>query len=120
MDCNVDLGGAGQQRIASCLEVLDTLLPCSDPIVSSIVMAKKHGFGKTLQEFIMNMFQIKANKSSILNKTLNELGMDSLEAIEIVQRIEVNHDLVVPVDDVRNLTIQALMDFVEGKLEMKQ
>ncbi|XP_037047414.1 fatty acid synthase-like isoform X2 [Bradysia coprophila] len=119
MDGSVELGGVSQQRISSCLQVLDVLLSCSDPIVSSIVIAEKHGFGKTLQEFIMNMFAIKGNKSSILNKTLSELGMDSLEAMEIVQRIEVNYDMVVPVDEIRNLTIQALMDFVEGKAEAK-
>ncbi|KAG4079195.1 hypothetical protein HA402_015851 [Bradysia odoriphaga] len=119
MDGSVELGGVSQQRISSCLRVLDVLLSCSDPIVSSIVIAEKHGFGKTLQEFIMNMFAIKGNKSCILNKTLNELGMDSLEAMEIVQRIEVNYDMVVPVDEIRNLTIQALMDFVEGKSETK-
>lgn len=120
MDCSVELGGMSQQRISSCLQVLDIFLSCSDPIVSSLLIAEKHGFGKTVQEFIMNMFKIKGNKSSILNKTLNELGMDSLEAIEIVQRIEVNHDVVVPVDEVRNLTIQGLMDFVEGKSGTKQ
>lgn len=87
---NIDMiiAGSLQQRISSCLEVLDTLLTCENSIVSSMVVANKkfETKGKVgIIDTIMNIMSIKDPKSLSMDSKLSELGMDSLMTVEISQ-----------------------------------
>lgn len=56
---DLEIGGTLQQRIASCLQVLDDFLtnPDTPPVVSSIVVAEKResDLGTTILEVIGNL-----------------------------------------------------------------
>lgn len=55
---DLEIGGTLQQRISSCLSVLDQFLGQQDPIVSSMVVAEKRstaGAGGNVIEAVINI-----------------------------------------------------------------
>lgn len=71
----VFLAGTNQQRISSCLNVLDNLLTSKQPVVSSIVVAQKHALSKmNLIQSVLHIMGIRDLKSVSKSSTLAELG----------------------------------------------
>lgn len=72
---DLEIAGTVQQRIASCLSVLDNLLSTKQPIVSSMVVAQKHALSKmNLIQSVLHIMGIRDIKSVSMNSSLAELG----------------------------------------------
>ncbi|XP_055905959.1 fatty acid synthase-like [Eupeodes corollae] len=115
---DLEIGGTLQQRISSCLQELDVLLSCPDPIVASMVVAEKRlgqAGEQSLLETVMNIMSIRDPKSVSYGSTLSELGMDSLMAVDIKQTLERNFDLFLSPQDLRALTFQKLEEYSQNR-----
>ncbi|XP_062548542.1 fatty acid synthase-like [Armigeres subalbatus] len=114
---DLEIGGTLQQRISSCLQELDYLLTCEEPIVASMVVAEKRtGSGsKNVIEAVMNIMSIRDLKSISMESTLADIGMDSLMAVEIKQILERDFDMVLSPQDLRTLSFAKLMKIDEEK-----
>ncbi|PNF18738.1 hypothetical protein B7P43_G05011 [Cryptotermes secundus] len=105
------IGGLLMQRIASCLEVLDIFMRQSCPIVASMVVADKHSRGSGSTDIVQccrNIMGICDLKTIELNKTLLDLGMDSMTAVAIKQTLEREFDIYLTLQEIRNLTFAGL------------
>ncbi|XP_055306391.1 fatty acid synthase-like [Sitodiplosis mosellana] len=111
---DIEVVGTMQQRIESCLKVLDTLLTSPQAIVSSIVVADKHAgeAGQdgqmTLIKSVMKIMGIRDIKSISKNASLAELGMDSLMSVEIKQVMEREFDVFLTPQQLRSMTFAKL------------
>lgn len=113
---DLEIVGTVQQRIASCLSVMDSLLTSKQPVVSSIVVAQKHSLSKlNLLQRVLHIMGIRDLKSVSKNSSLAELGMDSLMAVEIKQTLEREFDVNLTAQDLRTLTFAKLQEYTEGK-----
>uniref|UniRef100_A0A336MXS7 CSON007968 protein n=1 Tax=Culicoides sonorensis TaxID=179676 RepID=A0A336MXS7_CULSO len=113
---DVEIGGTLQQRISSCLQVLDVLMTCPDPVTASMVVAeKKIRAGTGILGTVMNIIGIKDIKSIPMDQKLSEVGMDSLMAVEIKQTLERDYELVLSPQDLRVLTLKSLIDMTNKK-----
>ncbi|XP_062548544.1 fatty acid synthase-like [Armigeres subalbatus] len=114
---DLEIGGTLQQRISSCLQEMDYLLTCEDPIVASMVVAEKRsGSGsKNVIEAVMNIMSIRDLKSVSMESTLADIGMDSLMAVEIKQVLERDFDIVLSPQDLRTLSFAKLLKMDEEK-----
>ncbi|KAJ3653406.1 hypothetical protein Zmor_012660 [Zophobas morio] len=112
-------GGIVQQKISSCLEVLDVLLKHNYPVVSSMVVTEKRQEGNSLSaaETVAYVLGIKDMKTVSHNTTFAELGMDSMMGTEIVQVLEKDFEIYVTSKDVRSLTFAKLTEMEEGKIK---
>lgn len=118
-DVLLEIGGTLQQRITSCLEVLDQLLTQkNDAVVSSIVVAEKRsasGRADNIVDAVANIIGVRDIKTVSLHSTLPELGMDSMMATEIKQTMEREFEIFLTVKDVRNLTFAKLHEIMSAK-----
>ncbi|XP_055853355.1 fatty acid synthase [Episyrphus balteatus] len=115
---DMEIGGTLQQRISSCLQELDNLIPTTDAIVASMVVAEKRvgrGGNESITETVMNIMGIRDLKSVSLGMTLSEMGMDSLMAVEIKQTLERDFELCLSPQDLRSLTFQKLQEYEDSK-----
>ncbi|XP_063923651.1 fatty acid synthase-like [Zophobas morio] len=112
-------GGIVQQKISSCLEVLDVLLKHNYPVVSSMVVAEKRQKDNSLSaaETVAYVLGIKDMKTISHYTTFAELGMDSMMGTEIVQVLEKDFEIYVTSKDVRSLTFAKLTEMEEGKIK---
>ncbi|MCQ7632684.1 SDR family NAD(P)-dependent oxidoreductase, partial [Salmonella enterica] len=111
------IGGTLPQRIASCMEVLDLFLSQPHAVLSSFVLAEKktvaQGDGegqRDLVKAVAHILGIRDLSGVNLNSTLADLGLDSLMGVEVRQILEREHDLVLPMREVRQLTLQKLQE----------
>lgn len=103
----LEIGGTLQQRISSCLSVLDKFLRQSDPIVASMVVAEKRstaGAGGNIIDAVVNILGIRDIKTVSFHSSLAELGMDSIMAVEIKQTLEREFEVFLTPQDIRSLT----------------
>uniref|UniRef100_A0A182IQL4 Fatty acid synthase n=1 Tax=Anopheles atroparvus TaxID=41427 RepID=A0A182IQL4_ANOAO len=117
---DMEIGGTLQQRLSSCIQVLDQLLTTDDPIVASMVVAEKRsssGGAKNIVEAVMNIMNIRDMKSVSVESTLADIGMDSLMAVEIRQVLERDFDIVLTPQDLRTLTFSKLQKLADAKAE---
>uniref|UniRef100_A0A182P667 Fatty acid synthase n=1 Tax=Anopheles epiroticus TaxID=199890 RepID=A0A182P667_9DIPT len=117
---DMEIGGTLQQRLSSCIQVLDQLLTASEPIVASMVVAEKRsssGGAKNIIEAVMNIMNIRDMKSVSVESTLADIGMDSLMAVEIRQVLERDFDIILTPQDLRTLTFSKLQKLVDAKVE---
>uniref|UniRef100_A0AAG5D8B2 Fatty acid synthase n=2 Tax=Anopheles atroparvus TaxID=41427 RepID=A0AAG5D8B2_ANOAO len=117
---DMEIGGTLQQRLYSCIQVLDQLLTTDDPIVASMVVAEKRsssGGAKNIVEAVMNIMNIRDMKSVSVESTLADIGMDSLMAVEIRQVLERDFDIVLTPQDLRTLTFSKLQKLADAKAE---
>jgi fatty acid synthase len=117
---DMEIGGTLQQRITSCLEELDTLLTYHKPIVASMVVAEKQNFSNksgNVFDIILNIMGIRDSKSVSMETTLAELGMDSLMTVEIQQTLEREHNFVITAQDLRSISLNALIERVGSKAQ---
>ena len=100
------IGGTLQQKISSCLEVLDVLLKHKYPVVSSMVVAEKHQKSDRFNavEAVAQVLGIKDMRTISQYAIFAELGMDSMRGTEIVQLLEKDFEIYVTSKGVRNLT----------------
>lgn len=111
---DVEVVGTLQQRIESCLNVLDTLLTSPQAIVSSVVVADKsggdlhHDGQLSLIKTVMKIMGIRDVKAVSKNASLAELGMDSLMTVEIKQVLEREFDVFLTAQQLRALTFAKL------------
>lgn len=117
---DVVIGGTLPQRINSCLSTLDKFLNHSASVVCSFVMAEKQGprsDGKkvNLVEAIANVLGIKDVSSLNPDISLGELGMDSLMGVEIKQTLERDYDLVMSMNEIRQLSVKKLQAIYNGE-----
>lgn len=111
-----EVGGTIKQRIASCLKLLDELLTSPDPIVSSMVVAKKkkrnmHG---GIMGYLKSAFNIRNNSPAFLKQTLFEIGVDSLMTVEVLQVLERDYELSLPLESLRTLTLQDIVNQIQN------
>ncbi|XP_019359228.1 PREDICTED: fatty acid synthase isoform X1 [Gavialis gangeticus] len=111
---DIVIGGTIPQRIASCLEVLDRFLNEPHPVVSSFVLAeristKSEGSGPCdLVEAVTHILGVRDLNSLNAESTLADLGLDSLMGVEIRQTLERDYDIIMPMREIRGLTINKL------------
>ena len=100
------IGGTLQQKISSCLEVLDVLIKHEYPVVSSTVVAEKYhkSDNPSAVAAVAHVIGIKNMKTISQYTTFPELGMDSMMNTEIVQLLEKDFEIYVTSKDVRSLT----------------
>ncbi|XP_049277914.1 fatty acid synthase-like [Anopheles funestus] len=117
---DMEIGGTLQQRLSSCIQVLDQLLTTSAPLVASMVVAEKRsssGGAKNIVEAVMNIMNIRDMKSVSVESTLADIGMDSLMAVEIRQVLERDFDIILTPQDLRTLTFSKLQKLADAKAE---
>lgn len=109
----MNIGGTLQQSITSCTNVLDIFLKQTQAaIVSSIVVAEKGASGSADSpvQAVANILGIKDLKSVSLHASLAELGMDSMNAVEIKQTLEREFEIFLTPTDIRTMTFAKLFE----------
>ncbi|XP_028643680.1 fatty acid synthase [Grammomys surdaster] len=111
------IGGTLPQRISSCMEVLDLFLSQPHAVLSSFVLAEKkavsHGDGEAQRDLVKAVAHILGIRDLTginLDSSLADLGLDSLMGVEVRQILEREHDLVLPMREVRQLTLRKLQE----------
>nr|XP_023412547.1 LOW QUALITY PROTEIN: fatty acid synthase [Loxodonta africana] len=111
------IGGTLPQRIVSCLEVLDLFLNQPHAVLSSFVLAEKkataHGEAdgqRDLLKAVAHILGIRDVAAISLDSSLADLGLDSLMGVEVRQMLEREHDLVLSMREVRQLTLRKLKE----------
>lgn len=118
---DAEVAGTLQQRISSCLNVLDKLLTTPNPIVSSIVIADKNASDnsgdpqRSLMKSVMKIMGIRDVKTISTNASLAELGMDSLMSVEIKQMLEREFDIFLSAQELRSITFGKFQEMSSGK-----
>ncbi|KAJ3652417.1 hypothetical protein Zmor_018385 [Zophobas morio] len=113
------IGGTLQQKISSCLEVLDVLLKHNYPVVSSMVVAEKHDRSGAFSavEAVANVLGVKDMKTISQYTTFAELGMDSMMGTEINQILEKDFEIYVTPKEVMTLTFAKLTEMEADKMK---
>lgn len=103
------IGGTLQQKISSCLSVLDRFMKQENPVVSSMVVAEKRdknlGSGSVV-DVVATVIGIKDLKTISHHSTLAELGMDSMMGTEVMQILEKDFEIFISAKEIRNLTFE--------------
>lgn len=116
---DIGVGGTLQQRISSCLEELDALFASTHPIVSSMVIAEKRtrkGDRGSIIDVVMNLMNFRDIKLIAMNKTLAELGMDSIMAVQIRQMLDRDFEITLTPTELRELTFLKLKEYSDARL----
>ncbi|KAL1414020.1 hypothetical protein MTO96_030760 [Rhipicephalus appendiculatus] len=119
MGADVTVAGLEQQPIRSCMAVMDVFLSQSHPVVTSFVRSSSSPTveGKQKNDLVQTVLHILGNKdSSMLNPniTLGELGIDSLMTVEVRQLLERDYDVVLSMQEIRELSVCQLKDIAEA------
>ena len=116
---DIEIAGSLPQRIKSCLEVLDRFLQSPETILSSHMMAVSNKRAKSdinvdLITKVFNILGIKDHSNLSPNKTLAEMGMDSLTGTEVKQTFDKEgHDL--SLQELRNVTMKGIIEMSQRK-----
>ncbi|KAM4525063.1 fatty acid synthase isoform 2-T2 [Odontesthes bonariensis] len=117
------IGGTLPQRITSCLEVLDFFLCQQHPVMSSFVLAERTlvkseaGSQRDLVDAVAHILGVRDVSSLNADVSLADLGLDSLMGVEVRQTLERDYDIVMPMREIRQLTIKKLQELAKGKPE---
>ncbi|VEN61337.1 unnamed protein product [Callosobruchus maculatus] len=116
----IEISGTLQQKISSCLNVLNLFLRQKEAaIVSSIVVAEKRGAIGALDnavDAVLYILGVDDIKSISMHATLAELGMDSMTAVEIKQTLEREYEVFLSPKDIRSMTLARLKEIQEERL----
>ncbi|KAF6093695.1 fatty acid synthase [Phyllostomus discolor] len=110
------IGGTRPQRIASCLEVLELFLSQPHAVLSSFVLAEKasarsdSGGQHDLLKAVAHILGIRDLAAVNLDSSLGDLGLDSLMGVEVRQTLEREHDLVLSMREIQQLTLRNLQE----------
>ncbi|XP_069699383.1 fatty acid synthase-like [Periplaneta americana] len=116
------IGGTLQQRISSCLEMLDVLLTQTHPVVSSMVVAEKRagrGSYTDVVGCVSSILGIRDLKTVSQTTTLAELGMDSMTAVEMKQTLEREFEVLLTAQEIRSLTFGHLEKIAADRKQAK-
>lgn len=108
---NQIIGGALQQRISSCLLVLETFLTQDETVVSSMIVNTTKNWTQIADdvvEFVANMLGVRNLKVISNQSILSELGLDSMMAVEMRKMLESKFQMVFTMKDLRSLTFEEL------------
>jgi fatty acid synthase, animal type len=125
-DNNTEVGGTLPQHMSSCLATMDIFLQQPHPVLASSVLAEKYKSdddNKTdLIATIANILGVKNVNSINPNDSLADLGMDSLMGTEIKQTLERNYDILLSLQEIRNLTFAKLQELssTSGEITKEQ
>lgn len=117
---DIEIAGTLQQPISSCLSELDILLSSPEPIVQCMITADttiKSSKNSSIIDSVMNIMGIQDTKSIPIGVSLSDLGMDSLMATEILQTLEREFDLSLPIAELRSMTLLKLKELSENVVE---
>jgi fatty acid synthase, animal type len=101
------LAGFIFQSMNSCFEVLDKILLTDEPIFSSIIIASQFTTGKSFREvhkIILESIGVTDESTIGEDKTLSELGVDSLSGYEIQQGIQRETGVIMTLKEIRSKT----------------
>ncbi|KAF2904462.1 hypothetical protein ILUMI_01702 [Ignelater luminosus] len=118
LQTEIEIGGTLQQRVTSCLSVIDTFLKQDEPVVSSIVVAEKRGGAggaDNIVDAVKNILGLRDLKTISLHSSLSELGMDSMMAVEIKQTLEREYEVFLTAQDIRSMTFARLQEVAQEK-----
>lgn len=111
--------GTGQQKISSCLQVLDRFLKEKEvAVVCSMIVSRKKDTNKktnNVVDSVANVLGLRDIKTISLHTILPELGMDSITVMEVKQIIEKELQTVLTVNDIMNLTFANLYEMQSAK-----
>ncbi|KAG5886386.1 hypothetical protein JTB14_033597 [Gonioctena quinquepunctata] len=114
----MEIGGTLQQKVSSCMEVMDIFLRQKfAAVVSSMVVAEKKASSDvdSLVSCVMGIIGINDVKSVSIQATLAELGMDSMNGVEIRQALERDFGVFLSIKELRTLTIARLLELDEKR-----
>ncbi|KAJ8030342.1 Fatty acid synthase [Holothuria leucospilota] len=118
--------GCTAQGIRSCLSTLDLFLSIPKPVLSSFVKARSKGDttgvnrNEDIRNFISKSFGIDDISSVNQEKTLAELGLDSILVTGVKQTLERNFSYVLSVKQIRSLTLRKLLNFEKERAQNEQ
>nr|XP_012224502.1 PREDICTED: fatty acid synthase-like [Linepithema humile] len=115
------VGGTQQQKVSSCFVELEKFLLQNRPIVSSIIVSeKKTGLSGLVNmvDTVANIMDIKDVKVISQNRSLSDLGMDSMMAVEIKQSLERKFNILLTVQEIRNLTFSKLREMSDANVNL--
>ncbi|XP_043664579.1 fatty acid synthase-like [Vespula pensylvanica] len=104
--------GTLQQKISSCLEVLNRFLVQEKSVVSSMVVPVKraHNVTNNVVDAVLHIMGINDLKNVRPHTTLAELGMDSMMAVEIKNRLEREYEIYLTTQYIRDLNFAKLVE----------
>lgn len=111
-DMMYNLGGTLHQKLASCFQVLDTLLLSPEPVVQSIVVAKKinrQATSNAVVDFLLNSIGVKDIKSIRPEQKMGDFGLDSLMVVELIQTFQRDFQVALTPTKLRNSTFHELV-----------
>ncbi|XP_056629975.1 fatty acid synthase-like [Diorhabda sublineata] len=115
----LEIGGTLQQKISSCLNVLNNFLRHRDvTIVSSVVVAEKRGGLSSCDnvvDSVLNILGITDAKIVSPHATLPELGMDSMTGVEIKQTLEREFEIFLSPKDIKSITLAKIKEIQEKR-----
>jgi acyl carrier protein len=107
--------GIHLQRIASCLDVLDRFLQTPNPVLSSLVKADNQIISdRTEDEVLRQLCEHLGIDSRPDDATLGDIGIDSMMAVEIQQRLERDYEISLALSDIKKITVGELKEFRDG------
>ena len=107
--------GIHLQRISSCLDVLDRFLQTPYAVLSSIVKADNQSGGDKADDEVLGQLCLHLGiDSRPEDSTLGDVGLDSMMAVEIQQRLERDYEIHLALPDIKKITVGELKEFRDG------
>ncbi|XP_055691136.1 fatty acid synthase-like [Lutzomyia longipalpis] len=114
-DNNTNIGGTLPQRMSSCLQTMDLFMQQPHPVLASMVVAEKRKVDSagqlSIAACVANILGIRNIEKVPNGLSLTDLGLDSLMGTEIKQTLERNYDLVLNVQEIKQLTFGKLLEY---------
>ncbi|XP_071066957.1 fatty acid synthase isoform X2 [Dasypus novemcinctus] len=123
---DTEISGTLPQRMPSCLEALGLFLNLPHPVLGSFVLAEKTAgpsqgsVSRNLLQAVAHILGIRDMAAVSLDSSLGDLGLDSLMGVEVRQMLEREHDLVLSVRDVQQLTLRRLQELSQAGAVQEQ
>lgn len=70
-----------------------------------------------VKEIIVNELKVDADKITLDTNLKDDLGADSLDAVEIVMALEDEFSISIPDEEIQNIsTVKKLVEYIESKI----
>ncbi|CAG2175853.1 unnamed protein product [Oppiella nova] len=110
-----------KQRIHSCCDVLDKLLAINTPIVTSYIRVNKQTKeGTPQQNFIQSIWKDMNIDPNVTpnDTTLADIGMESMFAVEMQQKLEKDYKMSLTLNHIKSLTVGILKESENAKTDL--